>query len=128
MRARVCDTQHLPPARKKLSLYKEHLEKSIIESASQFYQRAASQWLEEFSVPTYLARAEAALEQEALRVDYLNHTTLEPLHLVCHTRLLRDPQETLLRHAGSGFQVMVEQEQYEGASRTAPRAPLRRGC
>lgn len=81
----------------KLTIYKEQLEKKIIEHAQAFYKRTSRSWMAQDSAPNYLKKAEKMLAQEKARVDaYLNRNTHEPLRNACYVEILKNHQGPLL--------------------------------
>jgi len=91
----------------KLNVYKNELEKHIVEHAGAFYKRKSREWMDEDSCPNYLEKAERMLNQEKKRVEtYMNRNTLEPLNKQCYKRLLQDHQKELLEKKTGVFQML----------------------
>lgn len=82
---------------KKLKVYKQALEKDLVEHAGAFYKRKSRSLMMEDSCPTYLEKAQKMLESEVNRVkSYLNHVTKDPLSRECYLQLLKVHQTELL--------------------------------
>ena len=82
---------------KKLEVYKQELEKAIIQHAGTHYQRKSREWMDQDSAPVYMAKVEQVLQSEKQRVEaYLNRSTLEPLHKECFVQLLKQHLRELL--------------------------------
>jgi hypothetical protein len=81
-----------------MGAYVDDLEKELVARAGAFYSLRARAWLQTDSCPTYMAKVEKVMRDEASRVEaFLNRHTLEPLQRECYTQLLcGDTQKTLL--------------------------------
>ena len=82
---------------KKLEVYKQELERAIIQHAGTHYQRKSREWMDQDSAPVYMLKVEQVLQSEKQRVEaYLNRSTLEPLHRECFVQLLKQHLRELL--------------------------------
>lgn len=83
---------------KNLLIYQREFEESLLPATALYYAKQAKEWLEsDIDFPTYLKRAEKALEDEESRVNrYLHPSTCQKLRAVVIMQLLHEPQKTLL--------------------------------
>ena len=102
----------------KLAVYNEELEVPLLESTRRYYEKKSQDWIEQDSLPTYLVKAEAALQTERERADnYLEHNTQAKLQVVCEKELLEKHEQTLLEKEGRGCRALLQDDRKEDLSR-----------
>ena len=91
-----------------LEVYTTDFEEPFLKSTEQYYETNSTGWRDSDSVPDYLKRTEAALEEETDRVQaYLNSSTHEKLQIACVRVLLSKPQQELVDRANSGMYALL---------------------
>ena len=99
------------------TLYDE-FEVEVLDRASAYYARKASEWVESDGTPEYMLKAEQALQKEDDRVNhYLQKDTKPKLKATCVKELLEKYEKALLEKEGSGCRALL---------RDGKRADLRR--
>ena len=102
----------------KLDCYINDFEDRLLTSSADHYKAKAALWIDSDDTPTYLRKAEAALEAEAKRVDdYLIGQTRPKLLSVCEKVLLDEHQKLLLERSTSGCAALMKQDRYEDLGR-----------
>jgi len=99
-------------------VYEEDFERHLISGAQGYYSSKSNEWLEIDSTPTYMFRAEKALNEEAQRVrQYLLPETETKLLSAVEKELLGKREQELLEKEGSGCRVMLKNDQTEDLAR-----------
>lgn len=100
-----------------IKIYKSHLEKDLVENAKDYYRRVSRIWLDQDSCPTYLEKAEHAINNEKDRVGaYLNNASMEPLQRGVYIEVLKNHQAELLNKQ-TGVQHLLETNRTEDLGR-----------
>lgn len=101
-----------------LHIYETEFENYLLERTSDYYARQSRRWLEVDSTPTYLKKAEMALEHELRRVRcYLHASSKSKLLMVCENELLQMHKETLIDQENSGMNMLLSQDQNDDLRR-----------
>ena len=101
-----------------LHIYEAEFETYLLEKTSGYYARQSRQWLESNSTPTYLKKAEMALESESRRVhSYLHASSESKLLAVCEAEMLQAHEKTLISQETSGMNALLTQDQDDDLKR-----------
>lgn len=101
-----------------LDAYVSDLEEQLLASTKEYYKRKSQEWVESDDTPTYLEKAEAALEAEKARVQhYLNAATEPKLLRVCEHEILELRETVLLEKDGSGCRALLANDKADDLSR-----------
>jgi len=85
-----------------------------LENTRQYYARKRQEWIDADSTPDYLIKAEAALNEEKIRVaDYLNISSEPKLLKVVEEELLEKVEMVLLEKEGPGCRVLLANDKSE---------------
>mmetsp|Transcript_2023 Transcript_2023/g.6133 ORF Transcript_2023/g.6133 Transcript_2023/m.6133 type:complete len:747 (+) Transcript_2023:133-2373(+) len=101
-----------------LDAYVSDFEDQLLASTKDYYKRKSQEWVESDDTPTYLEKAEAALEAEKSRVqNYLNAATEPKLLRVCEHEILEVRETVLLEKDGSGCRALLANDKADDLSR-----------
>mmetsp|Transcript_3656 Transcript_3656/g.10804 ORF Transcript_3656/g.10804 Transcript_3656/m.10804 type:complete len:745 (-) Transcript_3656:39-2273(-) len=91
-----------------LDAYVTDFEDQLLASTKEYYARKSQEWVEADDTPTYLAKAEVALDAEKARVaHYLNSASEPKLLRVCEHEILELRETVLLEKEGSGCRALL---------------------
>jgi len=97
-----------------LSVYMEHFERTFLQETERYYIRESTDFLRGNSVPEYMRKAEARIQEERKRVvDYLHEETLRKLSSTVESVLVTSHLEVL--HAE--FQNLLRDDKNEDLGR-----------
>ena len=91
-----------------LDAYVTDFEDQLLGSTKEYYARKSQEWVETDDTPTYLAKAEVALDAEKARVaHYLNSASEPKLLRVCEHEILELRETVLLEKEGKDRKSVV---------------------
>jgi len=101
-----------------LEAYTADLEAPLLDSTRDYYAKKRQEWIVSDSTPSYLIKAERALNEERLRVaDYLNPASETRLLRVCEEEILEKVEVVLLEKEGSGCKVLLANDRSDDLKR-----------
>ncbi|KAJ8602809.1 hypothetical protein CTAYLR_002580 [Chrysophaeum taylorii] len=101
-----------------LDAYVSDLEDQLLASTKEYYKKKSQEWVESDDTPTYLEKAETALDAEKARVqNYLNAATEPKLLRVCELEILELRETVLLEKDGSGCRALLANDKADDLSR-----------
>jgi cullin 1 len=101
-----------------LDAYVTDFEDQLLGSTKEYYARKSQEWVETDDTPTYLAKAEVALDAEKARVaHYLNSASEPKLLRVCEHEILELRETVLLEKEGSGCRALLANDKAADLSR-----------
>ena len=101
-----------------LDSYTADFEEPLLANSKEYYARKSQEWIENDDTPSYMVKAEAALESEKARVGhYLNPATEPRLLREVEIELLEKHETTLLEKDGSGCRALLANDKGEDLSR-----------
>lgn len=101
-----------------LDAYVTDFEDQLLGSTKEYYARKSQEWVETDDTPTYLAKAEVALDAEKARVShYLNSASEPKLLRVCEHEVLELRETVLLEKEGSGCRALLANDKASDLSR-----------
>lgn len=101
-----------------LDAYVADFEDQLVASTKEYYRRKSQEWIESDDTPTYLKKAEVALEAEKARVNnYLNANTERKLLRECEFEILDARESVLLEKDGSGCRALLANDKSDDLSR-----------
>ena len=101
-----------------LDVYTQDFEEKLLAATREFYARKADAWITDDPTPSYLIKAEKALDEERQRVAaYLNSETESKLLKVIDEEVLGKRESALLEKEGSGCRVLLINNMSEDLSR-----------
>ncbi|KAL5983855.1 Cullin-1 [Asimina triloba] len=103
---------------KKLDLYAEELECSLLHSTSNYYAKKAAKHIDADSCPQYLLMAEKCLIREKeIAASYLQQESEEKLLKIAQKELLSEHSVKLLEKENTGLRVLMRNNEAEHLSR-----------
>ncbi|EGB04208.1 hypothetical protein AURANDRAFT_55274 [Aureococcus anophagefferens] len=101
-----------------LTVYEADFETLLLERTSDYYARKSIDWLGAKSTPSYLRKAEAALDSERERVSrYLHMSSQQKLLGTCERELLQKHKEVLIEREQSGLIALLAEDRAEDLKR-----------
>mmetsp|Transcript_10856 Transcript_10856/g.33497 ORF Transcript_10856/g.33497 Transcript_10856/m.33497 type:complete len:745 (-) Transcript_10856:58-2292(-) len=101
-----------------LDAYVTDFEDQLLAGTKEYYARKSQEWVESDDTPTYLAKAEVALDAEKARVSHYLNTASEPKLLrVCEHEILELRETVLLEKEGSGCRALLANDKAADLSR-----------
>jgi len=101
-----------------LDAYVTDFEDELLASTKEYYARKSQEWVETDDTPTYLVKAEMALDAEKARVaNYLNSASEPKLLRVCEHEVLELRETTLLEKEGSGCRALLANDKADDLAR-----------
>jgi len=101
-----------------LDSYCADFEEELLNATKEYYKRISQAWIESDDTPTYLEKAEKALEAEKQRVaNYLNSSSEPKLLRVCESELLEKRETSLLEKDGSGCRALLANDRANDLAR-----------
>ncbi|CAH2039071.1 unnamed protein product [Thlaspi arvense] len=98
--------------------YEADLEKFLLQDSTSYYSRKASSWIQEYSCPEYMVKAEECLKKEKERVAYYLHASTEPkLVAIVQAELLVAVAKQLLEKEHSGCSALLRDDKMDDLSR-----------
>jgi len=100
-----------------LDAYNADLEEPLLNSTREFYSKKRDQWIND-PTPTYLIKAEQAIEEEKTRVmDYLNNSSESKILKVVDEEILEKVEMELLEKEDSGTRALLQNDMSEDLQR-----------
>lgn len=101
-----------------LECYTMDFEALLLNKTREYYARKAETWIQQDSTPTYLLKAEQAIEDERTRVqNYLNPDTESKILRVLEEEVLQNWEQELLDKEGSGCRVLLSNDMFSDLAR-----------
>ncbi|ORY98895.1 Cullin [Syncephalastrum racemosum] len=97
-----------------LDVYKQYFEEPFIQATEVYYTTESEKFISENSVPDYMKKAEARLQEEENRIQlYLHESTHKPLISKCETVLIKNHTEVIWE----GFQNLIDLDKQDDLHR-----------
>lgn len=101
-----------------LDIYEKEFESDLLDRSRQYYKQEAQKYLSFNSVPDYLKKIEARLNEEDARAEkYFHISTKSKLRSILQKELIVNYSKRLVCDAGSGCKVMLEMNQLSDMAR-----------
>jgi cullin 1 len=101
-----------------LNVYQTDFEEPFLKTTREYYKARGSEWASSDDTPSFLIKAEQALESEVKRVNnYLIGMTESKVLKVLEEELLQEHQLALLNKEGSGCHALLDNQKHEHLSR-----------
>jgi cullin 1 len=101
-----------------LDAYTADFEEHLLEATKEYYARKSELWIAHDDTPSYMLKAEEALQQEKERVQkYFNSSSEPKLLRVVEQEILEKRETVLLEKEGSGCKVLLQNDKVEDLSR-----------
>lgn len=92
-------------------MYRDYFEKEFLDATEVYYKTESEKFISENSIPDYMKKAEARLNEEEGRVQmYLHPSTHKTLIPICETVLVKNQEESIW----DGFQGLLNADKQDG--------------